>query len=917
MLERDGVAGVSFDLELFADLLSCGAEYAEELDALLGQGLDAAAIIDELLRRDVESAAGVLTPVYERSDGRGGWLALDVPGYVEPSIDAVGSWFAHQVEDAPNVMLKLPANATGLSLGESMLARGYGVCFTHVLSPAQVLNALNSLARGLRLARTAGHDLGRIPGLMSMPLLRVDVAVNEALRDLARREPDAGDLAESLIGRASIAVAKIAWGTVREAMAAPRWADLVAAGARRPRLAWHATRTSDPRRRPNELVEELIGPDTVTQMSPSVLAAFREHGVVSPRLARHLDEAGEIVDDLATAGVELEELAAGLQAAAVKQERQRVAALCNLLEARRESGGGAPFQAARMSLAALAEPVSTRVEGMSDSFVERLWAADPTLWATDPETQAAVRNRLGWLFLPESMREEALPIVGLGPTVGKDTSVVLLGMGGSSLGAEACRIAYEIDSFTVLDTTVPRGVAAVAAGRDLESSVFVVGSKSGSTIETACLADYFHDRVAGGSELPGERFIAITDPGTPLHEQARNLGYARVWLNPPDVGGRFSVLSYFGLVPMALMGIDVPALLGRAARFAALCAPEVKNETNPALLLGATLAEAAAGGLDKITFLTRPRLSAFADWAEQLIAESLGKQGGGPVPVSGEPHGSPGDYGADRLFVHMRFASDDLDAEPASLLEHLCAAGHPMIEITLADPHDLGAEFLRWELAVAVAGALMGINPFDEPNVSQAKERTGELLAHFESEGALPDPVPLYEDELLALYGSAEFAPDLANSADWSLQEWLERYLAEVRVPDYVGLQAFLAPDLDTWHALQGLRALLRDRLGVATTMGWGPRFLHSTGQLHKGGPDTGVFVQLTADDTGDLPIPGRSYSFGVLVRAQALGDLTALQDRGRPVLRVHLRKHVESGLAALLEAARGALGTPARKEVR
>lgn len=544
-------------------------------------------------------------------------------------------------------------------------------------------------------------------------------------------------------------------------------------------------------------------------------------------------------------------------------------------------------------------------------FVRRLWAKDASLWSTDEVVREKIRNRLGWLDVVESMVDE----LRSGPGIGAEAQVddvehlVLLGMGGSSLCPEVCAEVFGIEHFFVLDSTVPGAVEAVANRIDPARTLFIVSSKSGTTTETRAFADYFFGLTAPVLAEPGERFVAITDPGTPLGQLAHERDFGRLWVNPPDIGGRYSALSYFGLVPMALMGLDVGAILESAGRMARACGPDVPAADNPGVLLGIALAQAHQEGRDKITFMISPRLAAFGDWVEQLIAESSGKEGIGLVPVRGEPLGEAGAYGDDRLFVSMRLTEED-DAAMETRLQELGAAGHPVLRINLADASDVGGEFFRWEIAVAAACSLMGVNPFDEPNVSESKERTGDLLATFELEGALPEPEPVLEHGALSLFadlqGDAELAQRVGEGS--TPEAWLRAHLERAQPSDYLAVLAFLAPDDGIERSLADLRRQVRDSLRVATTFGWGPRFLHSTGQLHKGGSERGLFLQLTADDVSDIDCPARKYSFGVLARAQALGDLQALQARGRRVLRVHLGGDPKQAVEELVSAVTTAL---------
>ncbi|MFQ6019900.1 MAG: transaldolase, partial [Dehalococcoidia bacterium] len=457
---------------------------------------------------------------------------------------------------------------------------------------------------------------------------------------------------------------------------------------------------------------------------------------------------------------------------------------------------------------------------------------------------------------------------------------------------------------TVLDTSDPASILAVERSLDLASTLFIVSSKSGTTLETISLYRYFFDKlraIKGGST--GDNFVAITDPGTPLESIARENGFRRCFLAAPDVGGRYSALIHFGLVPGAVIGVDVARLLDRAEALLQGCASCVPPEDNPGAWLGAILGELTRDGRDKVTLVTSPPLASFGAWAEQLLAESTGKEGRGLVPVDGEPLAEPTLYGGDRLFVYLRLDSadgDDLD-EKVRALE---GADQPVVRLRLADAYDLGWEFLRWGMATAVAGAILGINPLDQPNVQESKDNTARLLGQFEEGGRLPEPEPVARDGGLSLFCAEEMA-----AGGNGFVALLGAHLRSVRPGDYLALMAYLSPTAENQHQLQEIRLRLRDDLKVATTLGYGPRFLHSTGQLHKGGPGTGVFLQLTADDPEELSIPGEKYGFSTLKRAQSLGDLQSLQARKRRVLRIHLGADVAAGLERLRELVAEALG--------
>ncbi len=503
-----------------------------------------------------------------------------------------------------------------------------------------------------------------------------------------------------------------------------------------------------------------------------------------------------------------------------------------------------------------------------DQIVPRLWARDHTLWKSDP---AEIANRLGWLTLVEGPTLNPSVLEDIQSLVAREgyRDIVLLGMGGSSLGPEVLRLTFGsakgAPRLWVLDTTVPGAIRTVTRAIPPANTLFLVASKSGGTIEVLSLLAHFKTLVHNAKgNRGGGQFVAITDPGTSLVTLAKQEGFARTVLNPPDIGGRYSVLSYFGLVPAALIGIDTARLMERAATMGRACREEARLDQNPGAALGVILGSLARQGRNKVTILTSPRLSSYGLWAEQLLAESTGKEGTGLIPIADEPALAAAAYGNDRVFVALRLKGDvnsDLDKQVRTLIK----AGHPLVELSLADRYDLGAEFFRWEFATAIAGHLLNIHPFDQPNVQESKENTGRILAGIKTTGALP----------------AVTATDPRRAA--------RQLLGHHGLGSYLGILAYMPPSRGSDLAIRRLRRILATQTRVATTAGYGPRYLHSTGQVHKGGPPTGLFLLLMETPKPDLPIPGQPYTFGMLAQAQAIGDLQSLQAHGRPVVHVRL----------------------------
>jgi glucose-6-phosphate isomerase len=549
------------------------------------------------------------------------------------------------------------------------------------------------------------------------------------------------------------------------------------------------------------------------------------------------------------------------------------------------------------------KPCIDRME--QERYIQRLWNMDGSLWRSEPEEQAAIPGSLGWLRVVERMKERTDDMDAFVRSIKEAgfTHVVHMGMGGSSLAPLVLQSLFRTQPgglpVTVLDTTDPLTVSQAEQRENIKTTLFIVASKSGTTSEPAAFCDYFFDKVrALKGQKAGENFVAITDPGTPLVTLAEERGFNRVFLNFADIGGRYSALSYFGLLPGALMGLDVRSLLEEAAGMVRACGPAVPVNENPGALLGAAMGEMALAGRDKVTFLLPPNLASLGMWLEQLIAESTGKEDMGILPVAGEPAGNPLAYGNDRLFVYI-YLKGRVDSKQEESIRMLQTAGLPVIFIEMRDEASVVQEFFRWEVATAIAGAILGINPFDQPNVQESKDATNRLLKSVQERGSLTEPAPVMTHGPIGFFGK-----DGAESPEALL--W--KFLSLARPGDYVSFQAYLPEDPETESMLETIRVQIRDSLQVATTIGYGPRFLHSTGQFHKGGPNTGVFFQLTARDSLDISIPGKPYTFGIFKRAQALGDLEALARHGRRVMRIDLGDNTKKGLAFFRRLVAGAL---------
>lgn len=588
-------------------------------------------------------------------------------------------------------------------------------------------------------------------------------------------------------------------------------------------------------------------------------------------------------------------------------------------EAKRETDRNAPVATSQTaSLGSYEVRVRAALaEADSAGVIERIWQKDAALWAKDgkPEEsqQKIIRNSLGWLTVPGEMLaalEDLRSFAGEIGASGEFQHVMVCGMGGSSLCPEVLRQTFgrqeNFPELLVLDSTDPDALNNFRAQIDVGKCLFVIASKSGTTSEPLCFHRYWYNEVAQQSQEPGKSFVTITDPGSLMVEIAAGERFRRIFLNQPDIGGRYSALSYFGMAPAALMGLDVEKLLRGAEAMGEVCRTRTVTNDNPAAMLGAVMAECALAGRDKLTIIPDQKLSALGLWVEQLIAESTGKEGKGIIPVVGEPLGPPAAYGADRIFVSISVGP--VEPETELKLKALEAAGHPVVYRSLGDVYELGAEFFLWEMATAFAGWRLGINPFDQPNVQESKDATKALLETYARAGKLPEQSPLASDDQLTVY-TGEGDGEVGGAGSNSVREALRAHCAEVKPGDYVALLAYLEETPETEAALQKIRMILRDATRCATTTGYGPRFLHSTGQLHKGGPDSGVFIQITAPDKTDFPVPGDAFTFSILKDAQALGDFQSLLKHGRRAIRVDLGDDVLVGLVKLRELIEGILG--------
>jgi transaldolase/glucose-6-phosphate isomerase len=653
-------------------------------------------------------------------------------------------------------------------------------------------------------------------------------------------------------------------------------------------------------------VEELIGPETVDTIPPQTLDAFRDHGRVRQSLEENLDGARQVLADLEASGISLKKITEQLTEEGVKSFSDSFEKLMEVIEARRDESITHLLDRETGRLGRYEQDVDAALKKMDDGLVTRIWKHDAALWKSEPAHQQIIKNALGWLTVPELLHEHAAELKAFAEQIRKEgyQHVVVLGMGGSSLCPEVLRRSFGKQSgwpeLLVLDSTVPNAVAHLEKRLDLAKTLFIVASKSGTTTEPVMFHHYFYARVKEKlGARAGQNFIAITDPDTQLKKEGDRDGFRRIFLNPADIGGRYSALSFFGMVPFALMGGDVEHLVDRAHHAMHACAGCLTANENPGARLGATLGTLANAGRDKLTLIADPPIDSVGLWIEQLIAESTGKEGKGILPVAGEPLGAPEVYGSDRIFVHL-YCGEKPDPSNEQKLAALEAAGHPVIRHRLHDRYDLGEEFFVWEFATAIAGKLLGIDPFDQPNVQESKDNTKRLLGELQKTGKLPQQQLLLQEGDFSIWSQPP-AKCVAAAKQDTFPTLLAKQLLELKSGDYVALTAYIEETAEHDAYLQRIRAAIRDRWKVATTVGYGPRFLHSTGQLHKGGPANGLFIQITSASVADVKIPGETFTFGQLNQAQSLGDFQSLAQRQRRAIRVELGAGLIEGLDLML----------------
>lgn len=867
MIERGDIRGMTSNPSIFDHAIAKSRDYDEALTSLAWAGWDAEKIFWELVVEDIRAATDLFTPLYEQADGADGYVSIEVSPFLATDTEATCAQ-AQQLwarVARPNLMVKIPATAAGIPAIRRSVAAGININITLIFSRARYAEVMDAYMSGLEDRLAVGRPIEHIASVASFFVSRIDTKVDSEL------PPDS-----LLRGKVGVANAKLAYDDFLGTFATDRWKRIQAAGGHLQRPLWASTSTKNPSYPDTLYVDNLVGANTINTVPPQTLEAARDHARTEITITRDLDQARETIVDLEHAGISLDRVTSELEAEGIKAFSDAITDLLKTIDDRRRDATGA--------LGPLAESVAMRISQLeADSVPSRLWTHDPTLWTTEPAGQAEVLARMGWTDSPQKARMlipayEAFSAEVRGTEIGR---VLVIGMGGSSLTAEVLselsssappmnppttEIQRDHRGLAILDSTDPSQVAQIAKDYPPDKSLYIIASKSGGTADVTANFNLFWV----SAKADGSRFVATSDPNTSLQELARRLRFRRTFTADETVGGRYSALTDFGMLPAALLSLDLNRLLDRAEWMQHQCERDTPVARSPGMSLGAVLGQAALAGRDKLTLLADKPVAALADWIEQLVAESSGKDGKGIIPVPLEPLDAPAVYGSDRLFVYLR-RTGELDAG----VQALQAAGFPAMVFTIPDTHDVGAEFFRWEIAVAVACHILGVNAFDQPDVQESKDRTRAKIQEYRSTGRLTD-----DTWDIRIEGSR-----LSNADAAKLGEFVD----QARSGDYVAINAYVPRNQDMIGALQRLRVVVREKTRAAVTAGFGPRFQHSTGQLHKGGPNTGLFIQLGYDPLDDFQIPTEGMTFGTLLRTQAIGDYETLVARGRRVIRVHL----------------------------
>jgi len=900
LLEK-GLRGMTSNPSIFDKAIAGSSDYDDQLRELADSKLSEEEIFEKLALKDIANAADKMKPVFDKTKGLDGLVSLEVSPKLahetEKTISEAKKYFKEL--NRPNVMIKVPATKEGIPAITELISSGVNVNVTLMFSKENYIEVANAYLEGLENLDKEGKDLSRISSVASFFVSRVDVKVDRKLDKLGNKD---------LKGKIGIANSKDVYREFQKIFSSARWEKLSAKNAKVQRVLWASTSTKNPEYPDTLYVDSLIGAHTVNTLPPKTFHAFLDHGTISDTLIKDVDGARKQLEKLEKLEISLAKVTDELQSEGVKKFADSYDSLLESLKEKLEKlKKGSNHFIPRTGK--FEKQIDKRLDKIkNEKIVERTWRNDFTVWSDKPDE---IVNRLSWLHSPEITGAALDEIYEFVEEVRKEgfENAIVLGMGGSSMAPEVFSKMFGTKKgfldLHVLDSTDPGAIIAYDKMLDPVKTLYIVSTKSGSTVETFSYMKHFYNSVINkvGKENSGKHFIAVTDPKSGLINTAEELKFRKIFRNDPNIGGRYSALSFFGMVPAALCGVDLKKIIDRAERM--VCNSEGANcpvtGDNTGAHLGAIMGELANEGIDKVTFITPGKVSYFGAWVEQLIAESTGKNGKGILPIDGESVQKHEYYSRDRLFVYIHLKDDNSESEKVNELDK---AGHPVVEIIWNDIYNLGSEYFRWEFAITIAGWAIGIQPFNQPNVEAAKVLAKKMVKEYQEKGKLPELKPVLEQNGISVFGDIK-----ADKLENVLKDFLDNFDAgkdDFNGRSYVAIQAYVKPEEKTSNELQNFRTAIQKKYKVATTVGYGPRFLHSTGQLHKGDAGHGLFIQFVSEMPGDLPIPDKaggdksSISFGTLKNAQALGDRQALLDNNRRVIRFNLGKDVNKGLETL-----------------
>ena len=893
-LIAEGISGVTSNPTIFEKAINGSNDYDSQLRQLVADRKSLNEIYDALVLEDIAHGADLLRPIYDRTDGADGYISIEVPPTLaadtQKTIEEARRLFS--TLSRPNIMIKVPATPEGMPAIRKLISEGINVNVTLIFSLEAYEQVMEAYLSGLEDRLAQGNSLNRIASVASFFVSRVDTLVDRLIKERG--------LPESLSGKAAVANAKLAYELFLKNFRGSRFENLKRHGAMVQRPLWASTSTKNPAYPDLLYVDTLIGPDTVNTLPPHTVQAVLEHVKIERTVDKGLDEAHQVIRDLESHGISMADVTDQLLREGVDSFSASFVSLFRGLRRKRAelTGEDEPFDWQQEILHS--EASETVAALTRENIVTRIWKHDPSVWKSETEHQSIIKNALGWLSVPEAVAQDAHNLRAFSQQLIDEgyTDVVVLGMGGSSLISDVLRHIFPAPTpyltLQILDSTNPDAVLSLKDRLPLATTLFIVASKSGTTTEPKEYFRYFWDAVSQVSHKPGDHFIAITDPGTALVSEAKQYQFRKTFLNPADIGGRYSALSWFGMVPAALSGVDIEAVLLNAQDMQQMCKIDEVAE-NPGALLGALMGAFGRAGRDKVTLLLPRALSSFADWIEQLLAESTGKEGKGLLPVAHEPLMRVEDFSSDRFFVAYQF-DEEPDTQLTEVISALRQHNHPVVVLPMATRVSLGGELFRWEFATAVAGSVLGIDAFDQPNVQESKDNTKRVLKQFEANKALPQ----VRDQ--GQTGAIRWSSAHVNIPGSSVGDALKSLLDTHQPSDYLAIMAYVNPTNEVWRQLQNVRDVIGRNWKIPTTIGFGPRFLHSTGQLHKGGSNHGLFVQLVAMKGDHVPIPGEPFDFLTLMQAQAIGDYEALQSHGRRVIRLSLDEESHQALSQIEE---------------